>query len=184
VLRGRWVLENLLGTPPPPPPPDIPALQEAKLGTDASLRQRLEMHRASPSCAVCHNQMDPIGFGLENYDASGAWRDWDGKFPIDSSGTLPGGASFAGPKELKQVLRSQTGLFTRNLTEKMLTYALGRGVEHSDRATVERIEQRLALNGYRFSALVMEIVNSQAFRMREGLPMQSRTQKTGANFAR
>lgn len=183
VLRGKWVLENLLGTPPPPPPPNIPALQEANLGADASLRHRLEQHRANPSCAVCHNQMDPIGFGLENYDASGAWRDRDGKFSIDSSGTLPGGASFAGPKELKQVLKSQSGLFTRNLTEKMLTYALGRGVERSDRATVDRIEQRLASSGYRFSTLVMEIVNSQAFQMREGIPKQSQTQKTGGNLA-
>ena len=167
VLRGKWVLENLLGTPTPPPPPDIPALQEANLGTDASLRQRLEQHRANPSCAVCHNQMDPIGFGLENYDASGAWRDRDGKFPVDSSGVLPGGASFGGPEQLKQVLKTQSGLFTHNLTEKMLTYSLGRGVERSDRPAVDRIEQRLASNGYRFSTLVMEIVNSQAFQMQK-----------------
>jgi hypothetical protein len=167
VLRGKWVLENLLGTPPPPPPPGVPPLEEANPGTDASLRQRLEQHRANPSCAVCHNQMDPIGFGLENYDAAGAWRDVDGKFPIDSSGKLPGGASFGGAKELKQVLKSQADLFTRNLTERMLTYALGRGIESYDRATVDQIAGRLAANGYRFSTLVMEVVNSNAFLMRK-----------------
>ncbi len=167
VLRGKWVLENLLGTPPPPPPPGIPPLEESNLGTEASQRQRLEQHRANPSCAVCHNQMDPIGFSLENYDAAGVWRDMDGKFPVDSSGKLPGGVSFSGAKELKQVLKSQADLFTRNLTERMLTYALGRGIESYDRATVDRIAGRVAANGYRFSTLVMEIVNSNAFRMRK-----------------
>ncbi len=181
VLRGKWVLENLLGTPLPPPPPDIPALQEANLGTDASLRQRLDQHRANAACAVCHNQMDPIGFGLENYDASGAWRERDGKFPIDSSGTLPGGASFTGPGELKQVLKLQSDLFARNLTEKMLTYATGRGVEVTDRATVDRVQRRLTESGYHFSTLVTEIVNSPAFQMRESIPLQ--TQKTGEHVA-
>ena len=168
VLRGKWVLENLLGTPPPPPPPDVPALQEANLGKDASLRERMEQHRANPACAVCHRQMDPIGFGLENYDASGAWRDKDGNFPIDSSGTLPTGSSFNGPHELKQVLRSQSGLFARNLTEKMLTYALGRGLETYDRPAVDHIVERLAADNYRFSTLVMEIVESKPFLMRRG----------------
>ncbi len=183
VLRGKWVLENLLGTAPPPPPPDIPALQETNLGTDASLRQRLEQHRANATCSVCHNQMDPIGFGLENYDASGAWRDRDGKFPIDSSGILPGGVSFSGPAELKQVLKSQAGLFTQNLTEKMLTYATGRGVERFDRPTVDEIATRLAKDDYRFSTLVVEIVRSRMFQMREPLPVASRTQNTGGDFA-
>ena len=168
VIRGKWVLENLLGTPPPPPPPDVPALEEKNLGTTASLRERLEQHRANAACAVCHKQMDPIGFGLENYDASGAWRDHDGKFPIDSSGTLPGGTTFQGSKELKQVLRSQADLFTRNLTEKMLTYALGRGVETYDRPTVDAIVRRLGENGYKFSTLVTEVANSKPFRMRRG----------------
>jgi hypothetical protein len=168
VLRGKWVLENLLGTPPPPPPPDVPALEEKNLGTAASLRERLEGHRANPSCAVCHVAMDPIGFGLENYDASGAWRDHEGTFPIDSSGTLPGGKSFRGSKELKQVLRGHSELFTRNLTEKMLTYALGRGVESYDRPAVDAILLRLGENDYRFSTLVMEIASSRPFRMRRG----------------
>jgi hypothetical protein len=111
--------------------------------------------------------MDPIGFGLENYDAAGAWRDRDGKFPIDSSGKLPGGASFSGSKDLKQVLKSQSALFTRNLTERMLTYALGRGIESDDRSAVDQITQRVAATGNRFSTLVTEIVNSRAFQMRK-----------------
>jgi hypothetical protein len=168
VLRGKWVLENLLGTPPPPPPPNIPALKEENLGTDASVRQRLEQHRANPACAVCHNQMDPIGFGLENYDASGAWRDKDGKFPVDSSGKLPGGASFNGPAGLKQVLVSQKDLFVRNLTEKMLTYALGRGLESYDAPAVDHIIRELAANEYRFTSLVLGIVKSEPFQMRAG----------------
>ncbi|MDQ6708255.1 MAG: DUF1588 domain-containing protein, partial [Acidobacteriota bacterium] len=179
VLRGKWVLENLLGTPPPPPPPGIPALEETNLGKDASLRERLEQHRANPSCAVCHNQMDQIGFGLENYDAAGAWRDHDGKFPIDSSGKLPGGGVFNNPQELKRILKSQPDLFARNLTEKMLTYALGRGMERHDGAALDQIAQNLAANGYRFSALVTAIVSSQPFRMRDGLGQKG----TGGNIA-
>jgi hypothetical protein len=167
VLRGKWVLENLLGTPPPPPPPDVPALEEKNLGTTVSQRQRLEQHRANPACAVCHTQMDPIGFGLENYDASGAWRDREGNFAVDSSGTLPGGASFKGPGELKQRLRAQPDLFVRNMTEKMLTYALGRGLETYDRPAVNAILQRLAADGYRFSTMVTEVVNSEPFQMRK-----------------
>ncbi len=167
VLRGKWVLENLLGTPPPPPPPDVPALREANLGIDAPLRERLQQHRANATCAVCHVQMDPIGFGLENYDAAGAWRDRDGKFDIDASGKLPGG-EFHSAKELKQVLKSQPDLFARNITEKLMTYALGRGMERRDGQMLDEIAQRLAANGYRFSTLVTEIVNSKAFRMREG----------------
>ena len=166
VLRGRWVLENLLGTPPPPAPPDIPALQEANLGTAASLRTRLEQHRANSRCAVCHDQMDPIGFGLENFDASGAWRERDGQFPIDSSGVFSSGESFRGPEELKQVLRAQSRLFVRNVTEKLLTYSLGRGVEASDRKAVEAITKRVSANGNKFSALVREIVQSPLFQMR------------------
>jgi hypothetical protein len=158
VLRGKWVLENLLGTPPPPPPPDVPSLGETHVGSTVSLRKRLEEHRANPACAVCHNQMDPLGFALENYDASGAWRDQDGQFPIDSSGTLPGGATFNGPGELKKILRAQPDLFARNVTEKMLTYALGRGLEPSDRPTVDGILKDLARNDYKFSILVNDVV--------------------------
>jgi hypothetical protein len=166
VLRGRWVLENLLGTPPPPAPRDIPALEEANLGTAASLRQRLELHRINSRCAVCHDQMDAIGFGLENFDASGAWRDKDGQFVIDNSGKFSNGESFHGPAELKQVLKAQSGLFIRNFTEKLLTYALGRGVEVTDRKTVDDITNRAAVDGYRFQNMIHEIVASPAFLMR------------------
>jgi hypothetical protein len=168
VIRGKWVLENLLGTPPPPPPPDVPALEEKNIGTTVSLRERLEQHRANAACAVCHNQMDPIGFGLENYDASGAWRDSEGKFAIDSSGKLPGGKDFRGPQELKEVLRNQSDQFTRNLVEKMLTYALGRGLEPYDRPAVDAILQHLRADGYKFSTMAMEIANSKPFQMRKG----------------
>jgi hypothetical protein len=168
VIRGKWVLENLLGTPPPPPPPDVPALEEKNLGTAASLRERLEVHRANAACAVCHVQMDPIGFGLENYDAAGAWRDREGNFEIDSSGTLPDGTSFNGSKELKQVLRGRTDLFMRNFVEKLLTYSLGRGLESYDRRTVDAIVARSRENGYKFSSVVMEVASSKPFQFRRG----------------
>ena len=166
VLRGRWVLENLLGTPPPPAPPDIPALPEGVAATTASLRKRLEQHRANPNCAVCHDQMDPIGFGLENYDAGGAWRDKDGEFVVDASGTFPGGAAFAGPEGLRKEMAAQSGLFVRNLTEKLFTYALGRGLERGDRGAVDGLVRRLEAEGYRMSVLLDGIVMSQAFQMR------------------
>jgi len=166
VTRGKWVLENLLGTPPPPPPPNVPALADADLGTAASLREKMEQHRANPACAVCHLRMDPIGFGLENYDPSGAWRTHDGKFPIDASGTLPGGKTFNGAKGLEELLKSKSDLFTHNFVEKLMTYALGRGVERFDRSTVDGIVQDAAAHNYRFSTLVMDIVNSKPFLMR------------------
>jgi mono/diheme cytochrome c family protein len=166
VTRGKWVLENLLGTPPPPPPPNVPALKDQDIGTAASLREKMEQHRANPACAVCHLRMDPIGFGLENYDPSGAWRTHDGKFLIDASGTLPGGKSFNGAKGLEEVLKSESDLFTHNFTEKLLTYALGRGVERFDKSTVDGIVEDVAAHNYRFSTLVMDIVNSKPFLMR------------------
>jgi hypothetical protein len=166
VIRGKWVLENLLGAAPPPPPDNIPALQDADLGTAASLRQRLEQHRSDPACAACHSQMDPIGFGLENFDASGAWRTKEGHFDIDSSGTLPDGRSFTGAKGLRQILLAQSHAFTQNFAEKLLTYALGRGLERSDRALVGQISGTVARQNYRFSSLVTAIVNSPAFQMR------------------
>ncbi len=157
VLRGKWVLENLLGTPPPPPPGDVPALPEGEQAKNVSLRKRLEQHRASAACSVCHDQMDPIGFGLENYDAAGGWRDRDGQFPIEG----------AGPGELKRSLKAQPELFTRNVVEKLMTYALGRGMEASDRAALTQIANRVAANGYRWSVLLREIVNSKAFQMQK-----------------
>jgi hypothetical protein len=166
VLRGKWVLDNLLGAPPPPPPDGTPPLAEAEIGTTASMRRRIEQHRANPSCAACHDSMDPIGFGLENYDAAGAWRSKDGSFDIDSTGTLPDGRSFAGAKGLKEVLRADAALFARNFTTKLLTFALGRGVERTDRATVDEIVALSAKDDYRFATLVNQIVRSRPFRMR------------------
>jgi hypothetical protein len=166
VTRGKWVLENLLGTPPPPPPPNVPVLADQDIGTSASLREKMEQHRANPACAVCHLQMDPIGFGLENYDPSGAWRTHDGKFLIDASGTLPGGKSFNGAKGLEELLKSKSDLFAHNFTEKLMTYALGRGVERFDKSTVDGIVEDAAAHNYRFSTLVMDIVNSKPFLMR------------------
>ncbi len=169
VKRGKWVLENLLGTPPPPPPPDVPPLsEERKIAESDSLRKRLEQHRANPVCASCHERMDPLGFGLENFDAVGAWRTRDGRFPIDASGTLPDGQTFSGPRELRVVLRSRAREFRRCLTEKMVTYALGRGLEYYDSPTVEEIAQDLAQNGDRFSRLVLAIVRSDPFQKRRG----------------
>ncbi len=166
VIRGKWVLDNLLGAPPPPPPDDIPPLEEKDLGTAASMRQRLEQHRANPSCAACHNSMDPIGFSLENYDAAGGWRTKDGNFEIDNTGTLPGGRQIVGAKGLKASLRTLSGAFAEHFTDRLLTYALGRGLEKSDRPALLQITGHLSQNDYRFSALVSSIVNSRPFQMR------------------
>lgn len=165
VLRGKWILENLLNAPPPPPPPDVPSLDEQGLGKDISLREQLEMHRSNPTCASCHGRMDPLGFALENFDAIGSWREKDGQFPIDSSGSLPDGRSFKGYKDLLALLRADPGAFTECLAEKMLTYALGRGLERGDKRTVKEIAERVARDQYRFSSLVLGIALSEPFRM-------------------
>jgi hypothetical protein len=174
VKRGKWVLEQILGTPPPPPPPNVPELAtDEKAQLTGSLRQRMEQHRINPNCAVCHTNMDALGFAFENFDAVGAFRTNDGAFPIDPSGTLPDGKSFQGPAELKTMLKGKKELFSRCLTEKMLTYALGRGVESYDRPAVEAILAALARNDYRFSRLVLEIVQSEPFRLRRGKDSKS-----------
>jgi hypothetical protein len=170
VLRGKWVLDNLLNAPPPEPPPDVPNLDETAIGTAASMREQLEAHRKNPTCASCHRRMDPLGFGLENFDAVGAWRTRDGSFPIDSSGTLPDGRTFTGPEALRTILNEDRQVFARALTSKLLTYALGRGLERYDTKTVKLIASRLPARNYKFSALVLEIVNS--------LPFQSRRTST------
>jgi len=167
-VRGKWVLENLLGMPPPPPPANVPALDDSTVASTASMRERMEQHRKDPNCSVCHTVMDPIGFGLESYDAVGRWRTHDGKALIDTAGSLPDGKSFGGAKDLKQILKGQSEAFTRNVSEKMLTYALGRGVESHDKPAVDRISRQVAANDYRFSTLVLEIVNSTPFQMRSG----------------
>ncbi|MDQ6677785.1 MAG: DUF1592 domain-containing protein [Acidobacteriota bacterium] len=168
VLRGKWVLEDLLNTPPPPPPPDVPNLDTAAVGSTASLRQQLEEHRKNAVCASCHSKMDPLGFALENYDAVGQWRSMDGNIPIDASGTLPDGRSFRGAEELGTVLLQKPARFTESLTEKLLIYALGRGLERYDRPAVKSISARVAAHDYRFSSLVLGIVNSVPFEQRRG----------------
>ncbi len=163
VIRGKWILEEILGTPPPPPPPDVPPLEEQKaVNQTTSVRQRLEAHRTRAECAGCHSKMDPLGFGLENFDATGAWRDHDGKFLIDASGKLASGATFSGPRELKQVLKGNKN-FVRCLTQKLLTYALGRGLERYDKRAVDTIIDKVQPQGNRFSALVTAIVTSDPF---------------------
>lgn len=168
VLRGKWILDNVLNSPPPPPPPNVPNLDEAKVDAGASLRVQLEEHRKNPTCASCHSRLDPLGFALENYNAIGQWREKEGSTPIDTSALLPDGRTFSGPDGLKQVLKTDRGAFAECVTEKLLTYALGRGLERYDRPTVRTIAARLPGKDYRFSALVLEIVNSLPFRMRRG----------------
>ena len=164
VKRGRWVLEQLLGTPPPPPPAGVTPLAEDHVADSSlSLRQRMEQHRSRPSCAVCHNRLDPLGFGLENYDAVGAWREHENNVPVDAAGALPSGESFRGPGELKAMLKGRPREFARCLAEKLLTYAMGRGLEDSDRCSVEQIVNELESNQYHVSSLVLGVVQSDPF---------------------
>jgi hypothetical protein len=168
VKRGQWILQQLLGTPPPPPPPDVAKLDESQQAADtASLRERMEVHRAKPECASCHQQMDPLGFALENYDAIGKWRTKDGGFPIDPSGELIGGRKFADIQELKRLLGSTAGQkFARCLIENMLTYGLGRGLEAYDYCTIEEIRHQLTASDYRIHSVIFGIVESKAFQYR------------------
>jgi Protein of unknown function (DUF1592)/Protein of unknown function (DUF1588)/Protein of unknown function (DUF1585)/Protein of unknown function (DUF1587)/Protein of unknown function (DUF1595) len=164
VKRGKWILENILGSPPSPPPSGVEALKQRKEhGGFDTIRQQMERHRTDPACAACHRSMDPLGFGLENFNAIGGWRTSDEGKPIDSSGELAGGRSFHGPTELKAALLSRRDAFARCFAEKMLTYALGRGLDRGDRRAVDQIVARLARNEYRFSALVLAVVESEAF---------------------
>ena len=170
VIRGKWILEQILGTPPPPPPPDVPPLTEQKQANQsASLRQRLEEHRSRAECSSCHAKMDPLGFALENFDATGAWRDMDGKFPIDASGKMPGGGGkFNGATELKQLLKTeQKQKFVHAFATKMMIYALGRGLEYFDRCAVDATVAGMGQRGDRFSALVAGIVTSEPFQKRK-----------------
>jgi hypothetical protein len=168
VLRGKWVLENLVGAPPPPPPPDVPNLDEAKIGKTSSMREQLEQHRKNAICASCHTRMDPLGFGLENFDAIGAWRAQDGDFVINAAGTLPDGRTFTGPQGLKSILKAQPDAFAETLTRKLLIYALGRGLEPSDDAAVKQIANKVAADNYRFSSLILGIADSEPFQQRRG----------------
>ena len=166
VLRGKWVLENLLGAPPPPPPPDVPALTDAAETSAGSLREALEQHRADPACAVCHTRMDPLGFALESFDAVGRFRTADNGVMIDDSGALPDGTPVNGPSGLRDVLMARRVEVVETLAEKLLTYAIGRGLEASDRPALREIRRRVESDDYRFSALVSGIVDSVPFRMR------------------
>jgi mono/diheme cytochrome c family protein len=166
VIRGKYILQNILGTPPPPPPADVPALDEQAVGTTASLRKQMETHRTNAICASCHSRMDPLGFALENYDAIGKWRTMDGGFPVDSSGILPGGKKFANSAEMRQILSERVPELTRTLTEKLLIYSLGRGLQRYDRPTVNGITKKVAASGYGFQTLVQEVVRSLPFQSR------------------
>ncbi|MEZ5352723.1 MAG: DUF1592 domain-containing protein [Bryobacteraceae bacterium] len=168
VIRGKYLLQNILGAPPPAPPPDVPALEEESVGNAGSLRQQLEKHRTNPSCAACHSRMDVLGFGLENFDATGKWRTMDGKFPIDVSGTFPNGKSFTSPAAMRTMLKDELPEFARCITEKMMVYALGRGLEFYDRKTVTAITRELAASDYRFQTLIHAVVQSPPFLERRG----------------
>jgi hypothetical protein len=164
VKRGKWVMETILGSPPPAAPADVPELDKQQL--TGTLRQRMEQHRANPACATCHDLMDPLGFGLENFDAIGQWRDKDGEYPVDASGKLPDGPDFNGPRDLSQKLAQQKDLFLRTITEKILVYALGRGLELYDECEIIGICQRVTEKGGHLADVVREIALSRPFRFR------------------
>jgi hypothetical protein len=169
VLRGAWVLETMLGTHVPPPPPDVPPLETEGKKDSGTMRQKLMRHRADPSCSACHNLMDPIGFGLENFDWMGRWRDKESNGQlVDASGTMPSGEKFTGPVELRQVLLNRKGEFVRHLTGKVLGYALGRSLQDGDHCTVQRIVDKLEKDDYRARTLIREIVMSIPFRNFQG----------------
>jgi hypothetical protein len=198
VRRGKWVLENLIGAPPAPPPPDVPSLPETEAGSTKvlSMREQMEQHRANPTCAACHRAMDPIGFALENFDAVGRWRTstpymltvedekWrrnDADAPLDASGVLPDGTTFEGPAGLKRALLKRPGEFVMTLTEKLMIYALGRGVEYFDMPAIRGIARNASLNEYRFSTLILGIVKSPSFQMRLSSPAEG--SQPGASVA-
>jgi len=166
VLRGKWILENVLGSPPPPPPPDVPNLQDSAEISAKDLRKALEQHRASPACASCHVRLDPLGFSLEKYDATGRFRNAEGGGAIDDSGVMPGGTKFSGAGGLKQILLEHRDEFVECLSEKLLTYALGRGLEYYDLPAVREIRRKTGEGDHRFSALALAIVDSVPFQMR------------------
>jgi hypothetical protein len=169
VVRGKWVLENLLGTAPPPPPPNVNTDLKPTdpLGKVLSMRERMAQHRASPQCAGCHALMDPLGLSLENFDAIGQWRTADeSQLPIDASATLLDGTRFDGPAGLRRMLLDRSNQFVTNVTEKLLTYALGRGVEYYDNPAVRKIVREAAESGYTFGSIVAGIAKSVPFQMR------------------
>jgi mono/diheme cytochrome c family protein len=167
VLRGKWILENVLGAPPPPPPPNVPPLKDSAGGKVLSMRERMAQHRANPACASCHQLMDPIGFSLENFDAIGRFRNRDESGqPIDASGSLPDGSTFQDAGGLREALLKRPELFVGTITEKLMTYALGRGLEYSDAAEIRKIVRQSHVNNYRLSSIIVGVVNSMPFQMR------------------
>ncbi len=166
VLRGGWVLEHLLGSPVPPPPPDVPALEEQKIETSASFREQLEKHREDPKCASCHNRMDPLGFGLERFDAVGRFRSTESGKPIDSSGRLPSGQTFDGASELKQILLTRRSEFEKNLSRRLLGFALGRELNKFDECVIDDCQKALQRDQGRSSAVIKAIVTSYPFQHR------------------
>jgi mono/diheme cytochrome c family protein len=167
TIRGKWVLEQLLGIPPPPPPPNVPSLKDDATTKNLTMRQRMELHRSNPTCAACHKMMDPLGFALENFDGLGSWRESTGVGePIDSSGVLPDGTAFNGPAGLREVLVTKRDLFVENFSERLLTYALGRGVEEYDHPALRKIARAAASDNHRWSSIILGIVNSAPFQMR------------------
>jgi hypothetical protein len=167
VIRGVWVLSNMFGAPPPPPLPNVPSLEENAIAASLPMRERLAAHRTNAVCANCHRTIDPVGFSLEGFNAIGQWRDHEGDDqPIDASGALPGTGEFRGVDGLEQGLLSRPELFAGTLTEKLLTFALGRGVEYYDAPAVRTIVREAERNGYRFSSLILGIVKSVPFQNR------------------
>jgi len=176
VVRGKWILDNLLGTPPPPAPAVVPPFPEEVPGVPSTVRGRMEQHRANPACAGCHKVMDPLGLALENFDAVGAWRTRDSGLPIDASGELTDGTKISGVTELRAALLKRPDVLVGTVTEKLMTYALGRSLEAEDMPAVRTIVRTSAREGYRFSALVRGIVNSVPFQMR-----RARDESQGSN---
>ena len=174
VNRGKWILENILGTPPPPPPPDVPALEEEDAdGKALSMREAMAVHRKNPICATCHAKMDPLGLALENFDAIGSWRTkGESGEVIDASGELPGGGTFTGPTDLRQVLLAKPEQFVETIVEKLLMYATGRGLEYYDRPAIRSISHEAAADGYRLSSLVLGVIRSTPFQMRRSAEHQ------------
>jgi hypothetical protein len=167
VTRGRWILANLVGEPPPPPPPDVPSLDEAVISATLPIRQRLAKHRENPSCASCHNVMDPVGFALENFDAVGRWRTEEDHRPVDASGGFSDGSTFDGVTGLERALLARPELFAETFAEKLLTFALGRGVGPADAPALRAIVRRARADDFRFSSVILGIVQSVPFQMRQ-----------------
>jgi hypothetical protein len=168
VIRGKWILDNILGVPPPPPPADVPALENVKTSKKTmTIRERLSEHRKNPTCAGCHRLMDPVGFALENYDAVGRWRTVDAGERIDASGTFFDGTPFRGVGDLQNAILAHPEFFVTTLSEKLLTFALGRGVEHYDAPAIRKIVRDAARDDYRFASIVMGVVNSMPFQNRK-----------------